>query len=180
MAESEEVAMSRIISTWFRFLLAALLILSATHVSYAQMEGGIPVGATGADVKIEPLGLAPAKLSQVAANRPILFVVFLPTCPDCQLEVPKMNAVFAKLDPKKAGMVAVGLRQGAQAVKNFQARWGVKYPLAGDTTRQVEGPYNIVAVPSFFVMDKGRVVKAAGHEANVDQLVNQLNALAAH
>ena len=171
--------MSKNLSMWLSFLLVVAVVLTSSRAARAQMEGGIPVGATGADVKIEPLGAVPAKLSALAANRPVLFVVFLPTCPDCQAEVPTMNAVFRKLDPKKVGMVAVGLRQSAPALKAFQQRFGVQYPLAGDSTRQVEGPYNILAVPSFFVMDKGRVVKFEGHEATADELVNNLNALAA-
>jgi peroxiredoxin len=170
----EEIAMRGIVS----MCLSSLLALVFATATFAQMEGGIPVGATGADVTIEPLSSAPAKLSAVANNRPVLFVVFMTNCPACQEETVKMNAVFAKLDPAKVGMVAVALRGSAPAVRAFQSRWGVKYPLAGDSGRKVEGPYNIQAVPSFFVMDKGRIVKAAGHEANVDELVNQLNALA--
>jgi peroxiredoxin len=160
------------------FFIALCIILLSVPVR-AEMTGGLPVGNTGPDVAVVPLGGTTTKLSVLADKKPLMLVVFLPTCSHCQAAVPEMNKVFKKLDAKKARMIVVGVNQTAKAVENFKAKYGCTYPLAADPTNQVGRPYNIQAVPTYFIMDKGRVVKFAGHSETADKLVEQLNSLAA-
>jgi cytochrome c biogenesis protein CcmG/thiol:disulfide interchange protein DsbE len=158
--------------------LTTLFIILLSVPALAEMTGGIPVGDTGQDIAVVPLGGSSTKLSALANKRPIMLVVFLPTCSHCQAAVPEMNKVFKKLDPAKATMIVVGLNQTAKAVEAFKVRYGATYPMAADPTNQVGRPYNIQGVPSYFIMDKNRVVKFEGHAAPADTLVNQLHSLA--
>lgn len=60
-------------------ILVALLALTGVAAHAAEdMEGGIPLGDTGADVALTPVGSAATTISGLQGDRPLLMLVFLP------------------------------------------------------------------------------------------------------
>lgn len=87
------------------------------------------------------------------------------------------NAVFQKLDPKKAAMVAVGIQSSEAEVKRFAERFGAKYPLAADPKGLLGRPYNVQVVPTYFILDPHRVVKFEGNDATAESFITNVNSL---
>jgi len=164
---------------FIKVLVLAAMVAFVGQAAFAEeMEGGIPVGDTGADVQLTPIAGAATSISGVQGDRPLLLVVFMTTCPHCQHAVPVLNEVFSKIDPKKASVMAVAIHGKADEVAQFQKQYGTQYPLAADPKGLIGRPYNIQAVPSFFIMDAHRVVKFEGHGATAQEFIDHLNSLA--
>jgi peroxiredoxin len=156
-------------------MLIVLAFLIAVPV-HAQMQGGITIGEVAPDVAVTPVGGELAALSAIQGDRVMLLVAFKTTCPYCQREVAHLNQVFAAVDATKVGVMMVSIKETPEAVARFKERFGVKYPLAIDTTGQMMRPYNIQGVPSFYVLDKARVARFQGHQDNANGFLNKVNA----
>jgi hypothetical protein len=74
-------------------------------------------------------------------------------------------------------VLAVSLREKPEAVARFRERFGVRYPLALDPTGRLSRPFNIQAVPTYFILDRGRVVRFQGHQATADEWVARIGSL---
>jgi len=71
----------------------------------------------------------------------------------------------------------VSLRETPEAVARFVRRFGVNYPVALDPTGRMSRPFNIQAVPTYFILDAGRVVRFQGHQATAERLVADVTSL---
>lgn len=70
----------------------------------------------------------------------------------------------------------VSIKETPAAVERFKQRFGVKFPLAIDTTGAMMRPYNIQGVPSHYVLDRARVARSQGHEDTAAGFLNKINA----
>jgi peroxiredoxin len=162
-----------------RFTLALVLVLSmlCAGASRAEMVGGLTVGDVAPDANVFPVNGAAAALSALQGNKVLLFVVFRTSCPHCQREVKELNEVFAKFDPAKVAIISAGLGDTLALVNRFAERFGVKYPLAVDTDRKLQRPFNIQGVPTYFILDAERKVRYQGHTETAAKLIEQIQSL---
>lgn len=156
--------------------LVVLLPLSSTPVR-AEMSGGLTIGDVAPDGAVTPLGgSAEVALSAAQGGKVMVFVMFSTSCPHCQQETKALNQIFATLDPAKVSILATSLGEPAEKVLRFRERFAVKYPLALDPQRKLQRPFNIQGVPTYFILDAQRKVRAQGHAESAEKMMQQIQA----
>ena len=82
-------------------------------------------------------------------------------CPPCRAEMPELEAYYQA--HKNNGFILVGISAGdsAQDVNNFVAQNGLHFPMWIDLAGQAMQAFNIVGLPSSFVIDATGTVRLA-------------------
>ena len=132
--------------------LALLLPLSALAVDVGQ--GLIPFAGTSLQgEKID--------LDQYIGKNPIMLIFWASWCPNCQREVPKVNALLKEYGPRGMKFIAinVGMNDSVERARAFMKKHGMNYPVLFDQKSVLSRKYGVQGVPTVVVADKqGRVI----------------------
>lgn len=159
----------------FLTMLVLVALFSFTAPVRAEVDGGLTIGDVAPDGQAAPLGGGAAlTLSATQGQKAMLLVIFGTYCPHCQVETKALNQLFATLDPNKVAILAVGMGDTDAKVARFKERFACKYPLAVDENHKLQRPFNIVGVPTYFVLDSKRVVRAQGNAESFDVMNAQI------
>lgn len=159
----------------FALSLMLVLVLAAPAVVRAEMTGGLTVGDIAPEGKVRPVGgAADVSLGSAQGQKVLLFVIFQTTCPHCQLETKALNRLQSELDANKVSILAAALAEKEEKVLRFRDRFAVKYPLAFDQNGDLQRPFNIIGVPTYFILDKTRKIRYQGNAESYDTINAQL------
>lgn len=146
---------------------------------YAKLAVGDPAPQFAAATTAGPFD------STKTGGKPILLEVFATWCPHCQRETSVLNELYAKYNGK-ADIIAVsgsnvgmdGNAAESQAdVMNFVQQFGVKYPVAYDSTLDVAKKYLQGGYPTIVLIDKAnKVAYVDSGEIDKATLAKRLNA----
>ena len=91
-------------------------------------------------------------------------------CPPCVKEMPSMDRLADKLAQWPFVVLGISLdEEGAEKVKPFLARLGVRFPIALDPRSEVSSRYGARDLPSTFLINpEGNVIAAAKGEREWD------------
>lgn len=156
-------------------LMLVLAVLGFAGPVRAEMDGGLTVGDVAPEGKVRPLGgTADTTLSAAQGGKVMLFVIFGTSCPHCQIETKALNRLFSELDATKVGILATSLGDSEAKTIRFRDRFAVKYPLALDLNGDLQRPFNIVGVPTYFILDKNRTIRYQGNAESYEVMNAQL------
>jgi cytochrome c biogenesis protein CcmG, thiol:disulfide interchange protein DsbE len=168
-------------------VIAIIAVGLASHVpktsSTAPIQANIKVGDPAPDFAVSTTG-GPFELKTTLANgKPVLLEVFATWCPHCQAEVPTINDLYKQYGGQ-VGFVAVsGSPYGIDSaspesqgdVIGFQQQFGVKYPIAFDSTFDVASKYLQGGFPTIVIIDKsGKVAYIGSGELTRADLAKEL------
>lgn len=91
-------------------------------------------------------------------NQVVVVNFWLAECGPCLAEMPDFDAFYKEYRDKGVMVLAVNIGQGADAVKETRRRLGVSFPLALDPLKITAERYNVLAVPTSFVIDRNGVL----------------------
>jgi len=92
------------------------------------------------------------KLGQVA-GRPALLLFWDARCSACQEEVPVINRVRARYDPKQLTILGVTTTTSSQQARRFATEYGTRYPLMLADSRFARAA-EVVLLPTVLVFDR--------------------------
>ncbi len=103
----------------------------------------------------------PVDLTTVIGKQPVMLVFWASWCPNCKVEVPKINKLYEKYSPQ--GMTFLGINVGFNDTVGRAAAFveltKTAYPVFFDNKSVVTKKYKIQGVPTILMADKsGRVV----------------------
>lgn len=81
--------------------------------------------------------------------------------------MPALQNLYDKLSQKGFVVVAIGVDDTESALREFQTRFGLTFPILVDSTGTVRSRFRLGGVPESFVLDKdGKLVMFADPESN--------------
>lgn len=155
-------------------IVLVLAMLAFAAPLRAEMVGGLTVGDVAPEGKVVPLGGSETSLGAAQGSKVLLFVIFETTCPHCQVETKALNRIQAELDQTKASILAVSLGETEAKTIRFRDRFKVTYPLALDPKGDLQRPFNIVGVPTYFILGKDRKIRYQGNAESYEVINAQL------
>lgn len=157
-------------------LLLVLAMLAFAAPVRAEMVGGLTIGDIAPEGKVRLLADIASETTLTAAqgNKVLLFVIFETTCSHCQVETKALNRLQAELDQTKGAILAASLGNTEAQVKRFKERFKCTYPLALDLNGDLQRPFNIVGVPTYFILDKTRKIRYQGNAESYEVMNAQL------
>jgi peroxiredoxin len=101
-------------------------------------------------------------------------------CPPCRYEMPSMERAHQKVKGEDIVILAVNVGESEDKVFEFTGRYPVTFPLLLDTEGAIVRKYQVIGLPTTFVVDpRGMVTHRAvgGREWDDEKLLDQLRQL---
>lgn len=86
----------------------------------------------------------------------VLLNVWATWCEPCRTELPDLQALHARLEPRGFSVLGVSIdaQRDATTLRNMVSSLGLTYPVIHDARNQIGGPYRIVGYPATFLIDR--------------------------
>jgi cytochrome c biogenesis protein CcmG, thiol:disulfide interchange protein DsbE len=92
-------------------------------------------------------------------GKPVILFFWTTWCPYCQKELRQMKDKQAELSKDAVELVAINVQEPAAKVKKFFENFSFPFKVLSDTEGDVSRLYEVMGVPTYFLIDKkGRVV----------------------
>jgi peroxiredoxin len=88
------------------------------------------------------------------AGQVILVNTWATWCPPCKAEMPTLNAFYEEHQQEGFVVLAVNSREDTDTVKRFIEQNGFSFPVLLDTRAEVMKRYNVLGLPTTFVIDR--------------------------
>ncbi len=134
------------------FLLAFCLVLTSSQVK------AINVGDSA--VSCPAILKDGSSLNLEEFKGKVIFLDFWATwCPPCKKSMPFLNALHKELLKHGFQVLAINVDEDSRIAKKFLNQYPVNYPVAMDPTGQCPEKYNVLAMPSAYLIDRQGIVR---------------------
>lgn len=119
---------------------------------------GIAVGAPAPDFALKTIEGKSIKLSDLK-GKPVMLNFFATWCPPCRAEMSTLQAAYKEFEAQGFVILAVNLAESDVAIRSFQEKLGLTFPIVVDQDDRVSRLYDIVPLPTSYFIDKNGVVQ---------------------
>lgn len=113
----------------------------------------LKIGDAAPDFALAQVGGDSVQLSKLRGK--IVFVNFWATwCDPCREEMPDIQKVYQKYKNQDVVVLAVNVRESADAAKSYFKTNGLSMPVLLDLTGEVPGGYRVTGYPESYLIDK--------------------------
>ncbi|MFC1905677.1 redoxin domain-containing protein [Chloroflexota bacterium] len=132
--------------------------LGKTVTTLASLPVGAEVGKRAPDFTLPGLDGKSLTLSSFQ-GKVVMINFWQRMCPACVREMPMIQSVFAALPGNEVAIIGVNVIEDETAVKSFQERWNLTFPIVLDAKREVANDYNVSDIPATFFLDSQGIIK---------------------
>jgi peroxiredoxin len=139
-------------------LLALLGVGTLACARSAEAVGDAPAEFARLDVEkpafnLDDLNRRPVSLADYRSE--IVVVHFFATwCEPCREELPALNRLVARSDPRQLRVVTISVAEVDVRVRNFAEKLPVNFPILLDRDRSVAKAWKVSALPTSFILDR--------------------------
>lgn len=146
-----------------------VFVLLALVVSPAVIGAGKTAPKPAAD-RIVPMAsdftLKDLNGNEVTLNsfmgKKVLLVFGATWCPYCVMEIPDLNAFYARHKDKDVKLLNIDVREGPDKVAKFAQKYNIKYTVLLDLDAKVADKYQVYGLPTIVLIDENGVIKYKG------------------
>ncbi len=96
---------------------------------------------------------------ELAAHKAVLINFWATWCPPCREEIPDLIKLQSQFSGRGFTILGVDVGESEQRVKTFAKKAGLNYPLLLDSEKEVATKYNVVGIPtSYLVASDGKIL----------------------
>lgn len=160
-------------------ILAILALWAASLVLWpnsgaATPGAGIGNGGPAPDFELKTIDGKSYRLSDLK-GRAVMINFFATWCPPCRAEMPALQEAFAEYESQGFLVLAVNLNETSIAIRAFQDRLGITFPVVVDKDDRVSRLYDIIPLPTSYFLDREGIVQGKWMgEIRKDQLREML------
>jgi peroxiredoxin len=149
----------------------ALCALAIGVLANASAQAKVPaIGAMAPDFTLRSSLGKNLKLSEYRGQ--VVMINFWATwCAPCRQELPQLNRLHERYRRDGFVLLGVSVDDNPKAAQDMAGRLGVRFPVLFDAGKQVSGRYDIDAMPSTLLIDRGGAVRYLhrGYRSGVEQ-----------
>ncbi|WP_100402427.1 thiol-disulfide oxidoreductase ResA [Bacillus sp. FJAT-42315] len=144
-----------------RSVILAILAIAVGYTLYTNLtkeaRGTLQVGDEAPDFVLTDLSGEKHQLSDYKGKG--VFLNFWGTwCAPCKEEMPHMETVSKEFKDQGVEVLAVNVGDSELQTKNFAKQYGLTFPIAIDTTKEVEKAYGVSRLPATYMINaEGKV-----------------------
>lgn len=99
-------------------------------------------------------------------------------CPPCKKEMPYIEDQYKEFSKKGVHVMSVNIAESKLKVDSFREQYGLTFPVVIDKTRDVRDLYNVVPLPTTFLIDKdGKIVKIIKQEMSEEEIISLMESV---
>ncbi len=80
-------------------------------------------------------------------------------CGPCIAEMPSLQALTTRLGAKNVALIGVNFHESPQKIRDFQARYNVKFPLLRDAWQEASSTWKVAVLPTTFIVDGNGILR---------------------
>ena len=120
--------------------------------------------AYAADFKLKDLAGKEVILSDYKGKANVILFFWTTWCPYCREELKQLNNDYASLKKNSIELLAINVGEPKYKVANFVEARGLNFKVLLDQDNRVADSYNILGVPTYFVVNKsGQITFSDNH-----------------
>lgn len=156
-------------------LLLIIVLLSAGCVPLKQKPAVITQEEAAQlrlapDFKLQDLNRKTFTLSDYKDKQPVILVFWTTWCPYCRQQLKQLNERLPELTKKGIQILAINVGEPKDKVEDFVKNRSLSLKILLDESGDVAGTYEIMGVPSYFVIDISGKVAAAANQFPEDEI----------
>ena len=148
-------------------ILAAILLVPAMPWTMAMSGTGFInetlVGKPAADFTLETVKGNKVNLTKYRDGKKAIVFFWATWCPHCREELKHLNELQKEINDKGIKIVLISLGEEKTTVVEYLERHHYDYEVLLDENQTLEGPYQLVGVPTLFFIDEKGVIKLVDH-----------------
>ena len=74
-------------------------------------------------------------------------------CGPCIAEMPSLQALTTRIGAKNVALIGVNFHESPQKIRDFQAKYSVKFPLLRDAWQEASNTWKVAVLPTTFIVD---------------------------
>ena len=80
-------------------------------------------------------------------------------CGPCIAEMPSLQALTTKMGTKNVALIGVNFHESPQKIRDFQAKYNVKFPLLRDAWQEASAAWKVAVLPTTFIVDSNGTLR---------------------
>jgi peroxiredoxin len=151
--------------------LMALLLVSVFFGSfaYAASDSGDSLKAAPG-FQLKGLDDKVVSSADYFGKKPVILVFWTTWCPYCRQQLSQLNARLAELTKKGIQVLAINVGEPKSKVVNFAKSYSLNLQILLDELSAVAETYELMGVPTYFVIDVSGKVAAAANQFPEDAI----------
>ena len=138
-------------------ILASIAAATIFLAFYSRPAAPVRVGGPAPDFTLPKLDGGDVSLKDYRGR--VVVVNFWATwCPPCVEEMPSLVAFAEQMEPSGVTVLGVSVDHDAGALRQFVAKYGVKYPIAQDMQQRVSAQFGTFKYPETYIIDKNGMI----------------------
>lgn len=175
MSEGQYLS-SRRLKLFIRVIISLVILAAIIFTIYeiVQDKSVVSVGEKAPDFKLQTMDGQTVKLSDFR-GKGVVLNFWASWCNPCKSEMPYLNEADRQ-HLKGVKIIAVNIRETSKTVQNFFKEHDLNFTTILDKKGNVTKTYNVVKIPSTFLIDKNGVVvkKMEGPMASTAEVIQNM------
>ena len=121
------------------------------------------IGKPATDFTLNTLKDKNVNMTKYRGGKKAIIFVWATWCPHCREELQRLSTLEQELTSKGIRIILVNLGEDKATVQNYIDRRHLPFDVFIDEEQSLEGPYQLVGVPTLFFLDENGVIKYVDH-----------------
>ena len=128
------------------------------------------IGEEAPDFTLDVLGRKKVNFTEYRDGQKAIIFFWATWCPHCRTQLIEMSEHKEVFDRQGIKIVFVDLGEKDRVVARFVKKYGIQYPIFLDKKGELEEPYQIMGLPTFFFVNTDGDITAIQHSLPEDYL----------
>lgn len=147
--------------------------LIAEYEGILSLKAGAQLTQRAPDITLPAVAGGTLELSQYR-GKVVLLVFWSMTCPTCQNKMPLLQRAFEREDANKIAIITVHGPGREAAITSYCSSQGLTLPVLLDLQGEVGSSYNVLLLPSAFILDQSGVIRYINPEFDTQEELDGL------
>ncbi|HJV45881.1 MAG TPA: thiol-disulfide oxidoreductase ResA [Bacillota bacterium] len=147
--------------TIIRILILAIIFAGvglAIYNEFLKDKAAVKVGVAAPDFVLKTLDGDDFQLSKYR-GKGVVLNFWGSWCDPCKEEMPALEKTFQSFKDKGIVLVGVNIGESDVSIHSFKDRFGLNFPIAMDSKKEITLLYEIGPIPTTYFIDKDGIVK---------------------
>jgi peroxiredoxin len=148
-------------------IVCGILMTTAVSLSFGMANPAYItntlIGKPAADFTLETLKDKKVNMTKYRDGKKAIIFLWATWCPHCRVELKRINEMQDEMAAKGIKIILVSLGEEKETVRSYINRHQYTFDIFLDEEQSLEGPYQLVGVPTLFFLDENGVIKYVDH-----------------
>ena len=129
------------------------------------------IGKEAPDFTLKMLNSGTVSMSKYRDGHKAIMFFWATWCPHCRVALADLNSRRSEFKKNGIKLIIIDINEEEEQVRSYTDRHNIAFDVFLDTKSSLSGPYMIVGVPTFVLVDNVGIVKSVEHSLPINYAV---------